>query len=104
MVENRHAHFERHRHAGAVDLGEDVIGQVGGGVEILHAIERIWQRADDPSIEDRTLWLHAAIDERLRIVPSADQTAIAIFVARAEQGRSLVHLLDSKARSPLRWQ
>ena len=33
MVEQRHARFERHRHAGAVDLGQDVVR------EILHHIE-----------------------------------------------------------------
>ena len=38
MVEERRAGFERHRHRRPVDLGQDVVGQVGGHVELHHAL------------------------------------------------------------------
>ncbi len=41
VIEQRLAHFQGVRHAGAVDLGEDVADQVGLHVEILHQRERI---------------------------------------------------------------
>ena len=53
MVEQRHPHFERDRHARAIDLGENVVGKIGGGVEILHAVERIgraWRRCSRRTI------------------------------------------------------
>ena len=104
MIEDRHAHFERNRHAGAIDLGEDVVGEIGDGVEILHAVERVWQRACDAGIEDRTLRLLAAIHERIRIVPGADQAEIAALLAGAKQTRCLVHLVGGELRTPLRRQ
>ena len=55
MVEDRHAHLERDRHAGAIDLGEDVVGKIGHRVEILHAIERVGERGVIVGIEDAPL-------------------------------------------------
>ena len=41
MIEQRLARLERHRHAHAVDLREDVIVQVGVHVDVHRAIERV---------------------------------------------------------------
>src|SRR6516164_2490742 len=103
MIEERNAHLERYRHAGAVDLGEDVVGKISDSVEILHALERIRQSAGDASI-DLAFRLLAVIDQRLRIVPGADQAAIAVLIPGTEELRGLVHFLDGKARAPLRRQ
>ena len=47
VIEDRHAHLERDRHAGAIDLGENVVGKISQRVEILHALEPIGERALD---------------------------------------------------------
>ena len=41
MVQQRHAHLERVRHAGAVDLGQDVARQLGLQVDVLDQRQRI---------------------------------------------------------------
>ena len=44
VVEERRAHFEAVRHAGAIDLRQDVARQVGLVVQVLHQRERIAER------------------------------------------------------------
>ena len=44
VVEERHPAFEADRHARAVDLGEDVVGQIGERVEIHHRLAEIARR------------------------------------------------------------
>ena len=44
MIEQGNSNLQRHGHGGAVDLGEDVVGQIGQHVEIAHAIHRIGQK------------------------------------------------------------
>jgi hypothetical protein len=41
MVEQRHAQLEGMGHAGAIHLGQDVAGQVGHEIGVLHLIERV---------------------------------------------------------------
>ena len=41
MVEERHPNFQADGHAGAVHLGQDVVGQIANGVQDLHALHRI---------------------------------------------------------------
>ena len=45
MVEQGRAHFQRMRHAGPVHLGQDVAGQVGFQVQVLHLRQRILRGA-----------------------------------------------------------
>ena len=44
IVEQRHAHFQAVRHAGAIDLGENVARQIGLEVEVLHERQRMLGR------------------------------------------------------------
>jgi hypothetical protein len=44
VVEERRADFETVGHAGAIDLGQDVAGQVRLVVQVLHERERIFER------------------------------------------------------------
>jgi hypothetical protein len=44
VVEQRLARFQAHRHAGAIDLGQDVAGQPVADIGILRAIERVARR------------------------------------------------------------
>ena len=39
MIEQRRPRLEARRHAGAIDLGEDVVGEVGHRVEQHHALD-----------------------------------------------------------------
>src|SRR5271155_4712292 len=41
MIEERRADFERDGHAGAVNFGEDIVGQIRLDVDVLNAREKI---------------------------------------------------------------
>lgn len=44
MIEQRHTRFEAHTHAGAIDLGEYVVGQIAEQVRIHHEVQEVRQR------------------------------------------------------------
>ena len=85
MVEQRHARFQRHRHAGAVDLGQDVVGQIGHQVEELHALEQRREVARRCARSHRRLVASATPGSDRRPAPIGDQPAVERVVAVARQ-------------------
>src|SRR5262249_45473970 len=67
VVEQRAAHLEAHAHARAIDLGEDVLGQVPGEVEELHALERLGEPAPARRVVEQAPRRSRARDEAPRV-------------------------------------
>src|SRR5262245_32765544 len=90
MIEQWHASFQRYRHAGAIDLGEDVVGQVGYKVEKLHSFEQAGEVSFGLRIPQDTSRLDGARYDQRRI-PMRDQAAVKVRIPLgAENRRKLV--------------
>ena len=102
MIEQRHARFQRHRHAGAVDLGEDVVGQIGDESRNCMRSSRSGKSAR--SVRPRAASAALGRPASVRPVANVYQAAVERTGALGEHRGELVHLVAELPRPQIRRQ
>ena len=99
MVEYRHAHLERYRHACAINFRQDVIGKVSRRIKILHSCNDIWNMDTCPFVPCNRAVLVRTFNESFRCVPMADKRTIKRILASTQRLSKLVRLLTKMRRT-----
>ncbi len=99
MIEQGHAHLEAHRHAGAVDLGEEVVGQICQRIQQHHALDEIRKSLPQAGVAQPVAGVAGERHEPFRLRPQRNEAAIGrVGVVLAQQRRQLLRLLLRQRR------
>ena len=98
MVEERHPRLQGDRHRGAVDLGEDVVRQIGNAVGILHPRQLVGEARPRLFAERRRSRRRGALHQRPCLGPRRDQRAVVAGRILAEHPPELLQLLAGEPR------
>ena len=72
VIEQRHARFQRHGHAGAIDLGQNIVGQISDQIEKLHPRHQVGKFFRQRRVVEQALRLPRLRHDFGRL-PMADQ-------------------------------
>ena len=100
MVEQRHAGFEAHGHGGAIDLHQDVVGQIA---DVSRAISALPGRAPSSRLERATARVAGSsrLDDQVgRVGPGRDESAVEL--GRVGAARSGAPCGPCRRAEPLR--
>ena len=100
MINDWHPRFERYCHTGAVHFGQNVVRQIGHGVEILHALDVIGHETSGLVRRNDSRGLGSAVHNVARLVKLREELEIGCILVLQHDVGELVQLLAEIGVAP----